>query len=336
MRVDDSSPRRAFVSGVQGVAPILLGVIPFGMIYGVLAIGAGLTPLAAQAMSCIVFAGSAQFVAAQLFRVGAPGVVIVLTTLIINLRHVLYSASVAPYLSHLSWRWKALLAYLLTDEAYAVVITHYLSLPPQPPNPGGSGDTPAPIPFAVTDSPPTIGGSGGAAPRLVVGLDSPPSIGGSGGAAPRLAVALDSPPSIGGLGAPPPSIGGLGASPPRLGGLGASPPSIGGVGGKNSHWHFLGAGLGLWSSWQLSTAAGIVLGAQIPAGWALDFTLALTFIALVVPTLKDRPSVAAALAAGLVAVATVAWPYKLGLMAAALTGILVGLWADTRRQEAAR
>ncbi len=236
----DTLQRRAVVSGIKGVAPILLGVIPFGMIYGVLAVGAGLHPLAAQAMSCIVFAGSAQFIAAGLFRVGAPGIVLVLTTLIVNLRHLLYSASVAPHLAHLSWRWKALLAYLLTDEAYAVAIMHYRSLP------SGNGE----------------------------------------------------------------------------------------AGRTHAHYYFLGAGLGLWGCWQLSTAAGIILGAQIPDGWALDFTLALTFIALVVPALRDRPSWAAALAAGAVALATVGWPYKLGLMAAALTGIAVGLWLDMRRQEA--
>jgi predicted branched-subunit amino acid permease len=77
-----------------------------------------------------------------------------------------------------------------------------------------------------------------------------------------------------------------------------------------------------------------LLGAQIPASWSLDFTLALTFIALVVPALRDRSSVAAALAAGSVAVLAAGWPYKLGLMAAALIGIVMGMWIEVRERPA--
>ena len=98
------------------------------------------------------------------------------------------------------------------------------------------------------------------------------------------------------------------------------------------HWFLLGAGLALWSVWQVSTAVGIFLGAQVPPSWGLDFALALTFIALLVPVLTDRPSVAAALAAGIVALVGVGWPYKLGLVAAALVGIAVGAWLDARRK----
>ncbi len=77
--------------------PILLGTSPFGLIYGILAMEAGLPVPVALAMSLIVFAGSSQFIAAQLFASGTPGIVIVVTTWIVNLRHMLYSASVAPY-----------------------------------------------------------------------------------------------------------------------------------------------------------------------------------------------------------------------------------------------
>ena len=86
-----------FLSGVKAELPILLGVAPFGMIYGALAIGAGLPVGMAQAMSAIVFAGSAQFIAAQLIGSGAPALVLLLTTFIVNIRHMLYSASIAPY-----------------------------------------------------------------------------------------------------------------------------------------------------------------------------------------------------------------------------------------------
>jgi 4-azaleucine resistance transporter AzlC len=228
------SPKIEFWSGVKAELPLLVGVIPFGMIYGVLALSAGIPPAAAQAMSAIVFAGSSQFVAAQLFSAAAPGLVIIMTAGIVNLRHALYSASVAPYIRNLSPVWKWLLAYLLTDEAYAVTITHY-------------------------DSDDKSYGKG------------------------------------------------------------------------NKHWYFLGAGLALWSSWQLSTALGIFLGAQVPESWSLDFTLALTFIALVVPGLKDRPALASALSAGVCAVLLAGLPYKLGLVAAALVGIMIGMFFEVRR-----
>jgi ribonuclease PH len=70
----------------------------------------------------------------------------------------------------------------------------------------------------------------------------------------------------------------------------------------------------------------------VPPSWGLDFALALTFIALLVPVLTDRPSVAAALSAGIVALVGAGWPYKLGLVAAALTGIAVGAWLDARKK----
>jgi len=231
--------RREFLAGVKAELPILLGVSPFGMIYGVLALSAGLPATLAFAMSSVVFAGSAQFVAAQLIGTGAPGMVILVTTFIVNLRHVLYSASVAPYLKHPNTRWKCLLAYFLTDEVYAVAITR------------------------VAQSGATRFGS------------------------------------------------------PLL------------------RWYFLGAGLAQWSAWQASTAVGIALGAQIPPGWALDFAIALTFIALMIPTLTDRPTAAAALSAGIVAVLTAAWPYKLGLVVAAVIGILVGLVTEVKAKPGA-
>ncbi len=117
--------RSEFLAGFRAQLPILLGVAPFGMIYGVLARGAGLPAPVAQAMSSVVFAGSSQFIGASLFASSAPFVVIVLTTFVVNLRHALYSASFAPYVAYLPMRWKLLIAYLLTDEAYAVAIVRY-------------------------------------------------------------------------------------------------------------------------------------------------------------------------------------------------------------------
>jgi predicted branched-subunit amino acid permease len=99
----------------------------------------------------------------------------------------------------------------------------------------------------------------------------------------------------------------------------------------NKHWFYFGAGIILWSTWQLSTAVGIFVGQLIPESWSLDFTLALTFIALVVPNLKDRASLAAAASAGIMAAFSYTWPYKLGLFAAAITGIVIGMVVEQRQ-----
>jgi len=234
--VREPGAARAFWLGARAEIPLLIGVFPFGMIYGILALEAGLSPAAAQAMSSIVFAGSAQFITTQLLSASAPGLVIVLTIALVNLRHALYSASIAPYTRHLTGAWKALLAYLLTDEAYAVTILNYQ----------------------------------------------------------------------------------------RLNGLSEEKQ-------KSGHWYFLGAGLALWSIWQLSTAAGVFLGAVVPPTWSLEFTLPLTFIALVVPALKDRPTVAAAVCAGLVALLAYSLPYRIGLILAALCGIVTGMVLEQLR-----
>jgi 4-azaleucine resistance transporter AzlC len=120
-----NTPRSTFIAGFRAVLPLLIGALPFGIIYGVLAINAGIPIVLAQAISLCIFAGSAQFIAAQLVGAGASGFVIVMTTFVVNLRHALYSASLAPHMNDLPPRWKWLLAYLLTDEAYAIAIAHY-------------------------------------------------------------------------------------------------------------------------------------------------------------------------------------------------------------------
>lgn len=238
-----------FFKGARAMLPVLVGVIPFAMIYGALALDAGLTPGQSQAMSAIVFAGSAQIVMTQLVKLETPGLVMILTVGIVNLRHVLYSASMAPHLQPLKRGWKWLLAYLLTDEAYVVTAVYYQNSQP---------------------------------------------------------LHLE-----------------------RADGQGAATAGEGG--GDIRYWFLFGGGSALWLSWQLSTAAGIFLGAVLPTSWSLDFTLALTFIALVVPNLRDRASVAAALAAGLIAVLAFNLPYKLGLMIAMLAGIGLGLWVEGRK-----
>ncbi len=224
------NPRTEFFAGVRAELPLMVGVVPFGFIYGALAIQLGVPASIAQAMSSVIFGGSSQFIAAPLIVAQTPALILVLTVFFVNLRHALYSASVAPYLEKLSAGWKILLAYLLTDEAYAIAIAHFQK--------EGSA--------------------------------------------------------------------------------------------QNRHWFLFGAGITLWSFWQVSTAVGIFVGAQVPPEWSLDFALPLTFIAIVLPMLKNRAYVICAIVAGIGGVVAFGLPYKLGYIVAALAAIAVGFVLETR------
>jgi 4-azaleucine resistance transporter AzlC len=117
--------RQEFIAGVKDTIPLIIGAIPFGIIFGAVAVTSGLSPLAALGMSLFVFAGSAQFMAVGLVAQSTAGIIIILTTFVINLRHALYGASLAPYVRQLSQRWLLPLAFWLTDESFAVVIRRY-------------------------------------------------------------------------------------------------------------------------------------------------------------------------------------------------------------------
>lgn len=93
----------------------------------------------------------------------------------------------------------------------------------------------------------------------------------------------------------------------------------------HKHWYYLGAGVTLWGTWQLGTLVGVLVGAQVPPSWSLDFAVALTFIAIVVPNVRDRATAVAAVAAGTTAVVARGLPYNTGLIAAALVGIAAGV-----------
>jgi len=113
-----------FWRGLLATLPLAPGVVAFGLLYGMMARQVGFSPWEAWAMSLIVHAGSAQFTAVGMWETDGA-VPIVLTTLVINLRHLLLGASVAPYLRGLSPLWKALLALWMSDESYALAITAY-------------------------------------------------------------------------------------------------------------------------------------------------------------------------------------------------------------------
>ncbi|QEL57406.1 AzlC family ABC transporter permease [Chromobacterium paludis] len=113
--------RRWLLDGARDTIPMMVGAAPFGVIFGTLAVAAGLPPAAAAAMSLLVFAGSSQFIAVSLVSAGAALPVIWLTTFVVNLRHALYSATLLPYARSwpAAWRWP--LSFWLTDETFAVV-----------------------------------------------------------------------------------------------------------------------------------------------------------------------------------------------------------------------
>ena len=222
------SRQQEFWSGVRQELPLQLGVAPFGLVFGVLGLAAGLTPLQTILMSSIVFGGASQVVLVQLWG-SVPGPVVGASVSMINLRHALYSASVAPYLRALPLRWRIPLAYLLTDEAYAISIRRFQHDPP----------------------------------------------------------------------------------------------------GPNQHFHLLGSGMLLWTSWQFSTIFGVLVGGTIPDSWSLSFAIPLTFIAIVAPILKTRADLAAATTAGTIAIIGQPLPWNLWLITAAIGGILAG-WLVSR------
>lgn len=123
--VSTAPPRAEFFTGMRDTIPLLIGAFPFGLIFGTLAQTNHIPMWVTLAMSSVVFAGSAQFIAVGLIAAGTAWPIIVLTTFVVNLRHLLYSTTLAPFVKHLSQRWKIPLAFWLTDETFAVVINRY-------------------------------------------------------------------------------------------------------------------------------------------------------------------------------------------------------------------
>lgn len=221
-----------FLTGVRRTSPLVLGVAPFGLICGAVCVGAGMPEWAAMGMSTIIFAGASQLVATQLMAEHASVVVVILTGLIINMRMFMYSASLAPYFEGVHPVKKGILAYMLTDQAYAISIARY----------GESG-----------------------AEQI------------------------------------------------------------------NKPVYYFGSALTMWICFNSSTVLGAYLGAFIPPDWNLDFAIPLTFIAVVVPAVRDRPTLFAAAAAGVTACFANPLPYNLGMMVAAVAGILAGYCMERRQ-----
>jgi predicted branched-subunit amino acid permease len=228
-----TSTTHSALRGARDVSPLLLGVIPFGLICGAACVAAGMPEWGAVGLSLIVFAGASQLATIQLMADQASMAVVILTGLVVNLRMLMYSASLAPHLAATGPLARSAGAYLLTDQAYAVSISRFSS-----------------------------------------------------------------------------------------------------SGGVNPFAYYVGAGLVMWTGFNVCTALGAYLGAFIPAAWSLDFSIPLTFIALVIPAVRDRPALIAAVAAGVTACLAARLPFNLGLILASATGIAAGYLAEHRRDRA--
>lgn len=223
----------AFRAGAAAVAPMLVGVIPFGLVAGATPAENGLGALAAVGFSTIVFAGASQLAAIDVLGDGGGALVAAIAAWTINLRMLLYSASLAPHLAHETLRTRLGVAYLLTDQAYALSIQRWEI----------DGDPPA---------------------RRVP--------------------------------------------------------------------YYAGAALLLWSVWQVSTVAGVLLGPVVPDDVPLEFAVPLVFLVLLVPALASAPAIAAAMAGGLGAVvAAEAGAGSWSIISGAVTGIVIGTLADLAR-----
>lgn len=110
---------KSFFRGTHLALPIILGYLPVGFAFGVLAVQAGMSAVAVIMMSLFVFAGSAQLIAADLIGGGTGTAGVILTTFIVNLRHLLMSAALTAYLKNWSKPLQALFAFELTDETFA-------------------------------------------------------------------------------------------------------------------------------------------------------------------------------------------------------------------------
>ncbi|MBE0612300.1 MAG: AzlC family ABC transporter permease [Burkholderiales bacterium] len=222
-----------FLAGFKACLPVLPGVMTFGMISGVAMVAAGMPYYLAILMSVMVYAGNAQLAALQLYTSGSPIAIAIMAALVINLRFSIYSLAITPHLSAASPRWRPLLAYILSDNGYAMTLRGY--------------------------------------ERPMEALDKV--------------------------------------------------------------WYYSGCCAAIWITWQTGTLVGVLLGAGIPAGWHLEFSILLAFLGIVAPTIRDRAIAAAACAAGVTAVLAWSLPLRLGLLLATAAGIITGMLVEKLQEK---
>jgi predicted branched-subunit amino acid permease len=232
-----STAMSAFWRGARDALPFLLVVGPFALLFGVVATEAGFAILEALAFSVLVIAGAAQFAALQQMSENAPTIIVILTALAVNLRMAMYSAALLPWLGAAPFWQRAAIAYLNTDQTYAMSIAEYER-------------------------------------RASMTLSE------------RVA-------------------------------------------------YFFGLAAPVVPAWYGMTVAGALLGREIPPGFALDFALPITFIAILAPMLRTLAHVAAALTSIVATLALSFLPYNTGLLVAAALAMAAGarteLWLERRR-----
>ncbi|MDV7141123.1 AzlC family ABC transporter permease [Tropicimonas sp. TH_r6] len=229
-RRPDITQWQAFWRGYLDAAPFILIIIPYSMLFGVVARDAGLDILQTVSMSVVVIAGASQFTALALLQDNAPVLIALLVSLAVNLRMALYSAALVPHLGHARLGLRALMAYLMVDQAFAVALRTYEDNPQM--------SKPAKVAY------------------------------------------------------------------------------------------YFGCMMLVCPFWYGATIAGAVLGKAVPASWSFDFAVPVAFIAMLAPLLRSGPHVIAALVSGVSALVFAWVPWSLGLLIAAILGILAGAQAE--------
>lgn len=224
--------REAFVRGMRMIAPGTVATAVWGLVTGVAMVKTGLSSWEALGMTLLVYAGSAQLAALPLIAADAPVWVVIVTALVVNLRFVIFSASLQPYFQRFSLRRRVLLGYVTTDLGVAVFISRYAHCKPEE------------------------------------------------------------------------------------------------RGGTEQVWVFLGMAFMNWLAWQPMSIAGIFLTGSVPGHWGLEFTAVLALMAIMLPMLSNKPAVAGAVTAAVVAVLAAGLPLKLGLLVAVICGMVVAMGYD--------
>lgn len=238
--------RAAFVDGARAAVPSLVASGAWGVVTGVAMVHTGLTAWQSIGMSLFVFAGSAQLAALPLIAAGAPIWVVLLTALVINLRFVIFSAGLYPYLSRLPLGKRLLLGFLTADFGFAISMAKWMQWEREHAEKDHGSDT------------------RGSRER----------------------------------------------------------------GSTRQLWYLAGVTGSTWIVWQVTSIAGVLLGAQVPIAWGLDYLPIVALIALVVPMVATRPALLGAMVAAAVALAGATLPLRLGLLAAVIAGVAAAMAAE--------
>ncbi len=220
-----SSKFSIFKKGLIDISPLLIPVIPFGIIFGAIGIELGFSPLITYATSLIIFGGASQIVFIQLLSGGASSLVAITSVGVINSRHFLYGAVLTEYLEKLSLIKKLIISYFITDQTFAVSSKYFKE-------------------HKINN---------------------------------------------------------------------------------HSHYHLIGAGVILWTTWQVTTIIGIFLGSIVPDEWGLKFAIPLTFLAIIINEFRKLDHVIVMLISGISSLVFFDVPFKAYIIITPLIGLLSAL-----------